>query len=307
MTDSLTSALFSTVATAAAFLQPYEFSPTVLGVCLLAAGIYFRGLRRLNRKAGWDTLLFALGLVSIYLVLQTQIDYYGRFSFFMHRTQHLVLHHLGPFLIAVSAPASVLLAGLPNYMIRIMITFRGRYPAITRPIRMIQAPFVSGLLFVAIIYFWLIPGIHFDAMLSMPLYNAMNWGMAIDGLMFWWMIFRQPPAGMLETRHYGVRLLVLFLVMFPQILLGAYIALSPTDLYPIYALCGRVLPLNLLQEQALGGLVTWIPAAMMSVLGALVLLVRWSQSSKMDTTTPIVPEPAAQHTTHPMADPYTTT
>lgn len=268
----------------AAFLLPYEFSPTVLVVCLLSGWLYYRGMRRLGRRVGWGALLFGIGLVSIYVVLQTQVDYYGRYSFFIHRVQHLVLHHLGPFLIAVSAPAPVLEAGLPKAIRRHVVDPFVRSPLVRWPFRVIQQPFVAGFLFVAIIYFWLDPDIHFYAMLSIPLYNTMNWGMAIDGLLFWWMIFNLHRPGDPDVRHYGVRMLVLFLVMFPQIVLGAYIALSPTDLYSIYALCGRVLPIGVMEGQRLGGLVTWIPAAMMSVLAALVLLGRWSRSTQVENS-----------------------
>ncbi|MHB1229170.1 MAG: cytochrome c oxidase assembly protein [Halothiobacillus sp.] len=276
--------LYQNLTPIADFLLPYEFSPTILAVCLLTGWLHYRGLRQLGRKASWDTLLFWIGLVSIYIVLQTQVDYYGRFSFFIHRTQHLVLHHLGPFLIAVSTPAPLLEAGLPRAIRHYLVDPLVRSPLIRAPFRVIQQPFVAGFLFVAIIYFWLVPSIHFYAMLSIPLYNAMNWGMVIDGLLFWWMIFNLRQPGEPDARHYGVRLLVLFLVMFPQIMLGAFIALSPTDLYSIYALCGRVLPLSVLQEQVLGGLVTWIPAAMMSVAGALVLLVRWTRVTRTSET-----------------------
>ncbi|ANJ67894.1 hypothetical protein A9404_11360 [Halothiobacillus diazotrophicus] len=285
--------LYHQLSTLAAFLLPYEFSPTVLTVCLLAGWLYIRGLRRLRRRPGWGALLFGIGLVSIYLVLQTQVDYYGRFSFFIHRLQHLVLHHLGPFLIAVSAPAPILEAGLPLAIRSRIVDPLVQSPLIRGPLRVIQQPFVAGFLFVAIIYFWLEPDIHFYAMLSLPLYNTMNWGMAIDGLLFWWMIFNLHRPGEPVARHYGVRLLVLFLVMFPQIVLGAYIALSPTDLFSIYALCGRVLPIGEMEGQHLGGLVTWIPAAMMSVLGALVLLVKWTRRAQASAPAndPVFPDP----------------
>ena len=276
--------LYQSLAPITDFLLPYEFSPTVLVVCLLSGFIYYRGQRRLGHHFDWSALLFWIGLVSIYVVLQTQVDYYGRYSFFIHRVQHLVLHHLGPFLIAVSAPAPILEAGLPKAIRSYLIDPIVRSPLIRWPFRAIQQPFVAGFLFVAIIYFWLVPSIHFYAMLSVPLYNVMNWGMAIDGLLFWWMIFNLRHSQESDAHYYGVRLLILFLVMFPQIVLGAFIALSPTDLYSIYALCGRVLPLSVLQEQVLGGLMTWIPAAMMSVAGALVLLVRWTRATRTSET-----------------------
>ena len=112
-------------------------------------------------------------------------------------------------------------------------------------------------------------------MLNVPLYNAMNWGMAIDGLLFWWMLFNRRHAGSSDERHFGGRILVLFLIMVPQIIIGAFIALSDHDLFAVYAVCGRAWPTSAHVDQQIGGLVTWIPAAMMSIAGALVLLRRW--------------------------------
>src|SRR5690606_40966631 len=46
-------------------------------------------------------------------LLHTRIDYYAERMFFIHRFQHLVLHHLGPLLIMGAYPGQVLRAGLP--------------------------------------------------------------------------------------------------------------------------------------------------------------------------------------------------
>ena len=50
----------------------------------------------------------------LYVSLHTQLDYYAEHQFFIHRLQHLVLHHLGPFLIVLSSPGTTLLAGMPG-------------------------------------------------------------------------------------------------------------------------------------------------------------------------------------------------
>ena len=42
--------------------------------------------------------------------------------------------------------------------------------------------------------------------------------------------------------------------------------------FPVCSVCGRAWPLEPLTDQQLGGIVTWIPAAMMSLLGVLVVL-----------------------------------
>lgn len=258
------------------FLGPYEFSPIVLLVCLLAAWLYYRGRRSMPGGLG-HAALFWIGLFGMYFVLQTHFDYYSQHSFFMHRLQHLVLHHLAPFLIAVAAPVSILEAGLPEPIRRHVVRPLRHNAFLRLTYRTIQQPLVAAVLFVGLIYLWLIPGVHFYAMLNVPLYNAMNWGMAIDGLLFWWMIFNLRSPGSSDAHHYGYRLLILFLVMFPQIAIGAYIAMSQHDLYGIYAVCGRVLPFTPLEDQQIGGLITWIPSAMMSIAGALVLLYRWTR------------------------------
>jgi len=61
--------------------------------------------------------------------------------------------------------------------------------------------------------------------------------------------------------------------MFPQIVLGAVITFSPRDLYPFYDVCGRLFPsISALSDQHIGGIVSWIPPAMMSVVALLLVL-----------------------------------
>ena len=171
--------------------------------------------------------------------------------------------------------APTLLAGVPSGLRRRVVEPVLANRVLWACYRGVQQPFVSALLFVGLIYLWLIPSIHFFAMLNVPLYNAMNWGMAIDGLLFWHVMLdrRAPEPGLVAG--YGMRIGLLVAVAFPQLLLGAYIALSHRDLYPVYAVCGRLWPISPTTDQTLGGLITWIPPAMMSFIGVLVVLGQW--------------------------------
>ena len=273
----------------AAFLAPYEPSPTVWMLCGGALGLFVLGFHRLGRRGERRSLpaaaAFLLGLALIYVSLQTRADYYAQHLFFLHRLQHLVLHHLGPFLIAWSAPQAVFAAALGGWM---WARRMPGYAQLGRAYRAVQQPAVAGVLFVGLIWFWLVPELHPAAMLSLPLYNLMNWGMAVDGLLFWWMILNMRAVGESPGHYVGARLLVLALIMLPQILIGSLIAMSRQDLYPIYALCGRLLPIDPMTDQQLGGLITWIPAAMMSVLGALVLARRWLIASDRASAEPVL-------------------
>ncbi|HBP69003.1 MAG TPA: cytochrome c oxidase assembly protein, partial [Alcanivorax sp.] len=92
-------------------LTPYILSPLTVLLCLSAAGGWVLGARRLARQGRapsvWRALSFFTGLLLCYAVIHTQFDYYARYMFFMHRIQHLVLHHLGAFLIALANPLPV--------------------------------------------------------------------------------------------------------------------------------------------------------------------------------------------------------
>src|SRR5699024_8128935 len=98
--------------------------------------------------------------------------------------------------------------------------------------RTIQQPVIATLLFVGLIYLWLYPPVHFYAMLNVPLYRTMNWSMAVDGLLFWYLIldWRTPREGGLR---YGFRLLILALIILPQDAIGAYIAMSGHVIYHV--------------------------------------------------------------------------
>ncbi|MFU8878346.1 MAG: cytochrome c oxidase assembly protein [Wenzhouxiangellaceae bacterium] len=264
-----------------AFFVPWEFSwlvqLTIWGSLLL----YWNGLRRSrpHELPGTGAVLaFVIGLVLMYLVTQTRFDYWSQYMFFVHRGQHLVLHHAAPFLIALSMPAPVLARGLPEPV----KAWFGRRHLLTavwvRSYRALQQPFIACFLFVGLIAFWLTPEIHFDAMLSSTLYWVMNWTMALDGLLFWWLMFERGRPGITPRLGYGTRVLLLAAVMVPQIIIGASITFADSVWFDVYAVCGRAWPLDPMTDQYLGGLITWIPAAMMSVVGALIVLRWWIYS-----------------------------
>jgi putative membrane protein len=251
------------------FWMPWEFSwPTFLA-CALVLAWFFRGLRALPKADHpplWRSVGFVVGIVSIYIVLQTHVDYYAQHMFFVHGWSQFVLRHAGAFLIALGCAAPVLRAGMPDFL----------KPVIdARPVRgamdVLQHPMVAPVLFVGILYFWLIPQIHTRAMLDRDLYDLMNWTTVLNGIMFWSLIVdpRPKPPARLSALLRGLLILITEL---PQMLLGAVLTLSHTDYYPVYKICGRVLPFPALSDQHFGGLIIWLPSVMMSLLAMFIVL-----------------------------------
>lgn len=256
-----------------AFLEPWEPQWWLIALFAFTFIAYVCGLYQRRRVSDIPGAIgFLVGLGAMYFVMQTRYDYYSQHMFYIHRLQHLVLHHMGPFLIALAAPTAVLAAGTPAALRRVGDKLVNFAP-VKILYRTLQQPLIAGLLFVGLIAFWLIPSIHFDAMLSARQYWLMNLSMAADGMLFWWFMLDPRPVGTTPvTRGIGIRIFVLCAVMPPQILMGAYISLAKYELFDVYDVCGRAWPVSPLVDQEIGGLITWIPAAMMSAIAALILL-----------------------------------
>lgn len=242
-----------------------EFLGTVLPLWWFARGVMLAASDA--APAIWRQASFVLGIAVLYGVLQTRFDYLAQHMFLLNRVQHLAMHHLGPFLIALGWPGETISRGMPPRARRLL---QGR--AIRAVLGVVQQPALAAVLFVALIALWLTPPVHFRAMLDPGLYAIMNWSMVIDGLLFWCLVLDprpRPPA----RATFGARAAAAVAVMFPQIGLGAYIALSDRNLYPYYQFCGRLYPsISSHYEQLAGGMVVWIPPAMMSVAAFLLVL-----------------------------------
>lgn len=255
------------------YLLPYDFSPLTLLAFLAVLVLYVRGLKGLpavDRPGPLRVGTFLLGLLLCYAVMHTRFDYYSQYMFFVHRGQHLVLHHLGPMLIALSNPLPVM-----RYWGNRIPPGASPYLAPLRWIyRVLQQPLIAAFLFVGLIYFWLWPSMHFDAMLSRQLYWVMNWSMLLDGLLFWWLIFDPRSPYTSQALTYGKRILLLILVIVPQQVLGAWIVFNRGMVYDVYEVCGRAWPMAPETDQLIGGILTWIPPSMMSGIGVLIILAR---------------------------------
>jgi putative membrane protein len=231
---------------------------------------YLRGLTLTHvaqRPHGLRRAAFLGGVGLIYATLQTHFVYLSQHMFFLNRLQHLGMHHLGPFLIALAWPGETIARGMPRAGLRIV---RARWIQVV--LRVVQTPVIAGVLFVGLVWFWLQPAIHFAAMISPELYETMNLSMVIDGLLFWFFILDPRPAP--PARHsYAIRLLTCILVIFPQLLLGARLTFGLTPLYSYYDLCGRLFPsVDALLDQHLGGLIVWIPSSMMSSVAFMLMM-----------------------------------
>ncbi len=271
------------------YLLPFVFNPIIFLGCWLVAIWYWRGMRLVAPEQKPGRLrqgFFIFGLASIYFVLQTHFEYVSQHMFSLNRVQAVTLGMVAPFAITLGWMGDVLALGAPAFVLRWAQGFWARCGWLSHPVP-------ATIIFLASTDIWLIPSVHFAAMLNPALYAVMNLSCLAGGLLFWIMVLDprpQPPARV----SYLMRAATGFLVMFPQIAVSSTIALSSTDLYPFYSLCGRLFPsISAGYDQMLGGMIQWIPPGMMNTAALLISLnaVRLAEAEADKT---FVPPPGAK-------------
>ncbi|MGZ5939262.1 MAG: cytochrome c oxidase assembly protein [Rhizomicrobium sp.] len=251
------------------FWMPWEFSWPVFLATALTLAWYWRGWKAMTREerpAAWRAASFVIGVLSFYAVLQTHIDYLAQHMFFVHRWAHFVLHHAGAFLIALAASGPVIRAGMPAFLVPVVDA-----KPVRRTVDFLQHPAMAPFLFVGLLYFWLIPSIHTRVMLDVNLYDLMNWTMAINGVMFWSLVLDPRPKPPARLSHL-MRGAMIMIIELPTMVLGAILSLSMTDYYPVYEICGRILPMTALSDMHYGGLIIWLPGTLTSFAAMIAVL-----------------------------------
>jgi putative membrane protein len=273
------------------YLFPFVFNAPVFFACWLTLLWYLRGLSRTARP-DWPGPVrrgfFLAGLAGIYFVLQTHFEYMAQHMFFLNRVQAVMLGMVAPFGIAIGWMPDVLRRGAPAWLGRMCDAI-----ATTRTARFLSHPVPAMAVFLLTTDLWLIPSVHFAAMINPTLYAVMNLSCLTGGLLFWLVVLDprpQPPARF----SYLARAAAGFLVMFPQILISSYIALTSQDLYSFYTLCGRLFPnISPAYDQMLGGLIQWIPPGMMNT-AALIIGLNALRLADQRAERDFVPPPGAK-------------
>ncbi len=252
------------------YFFPFVFNAPVFLGCWLVFAWYLRGMSRIapeKKPGGIRQAFFLAGIASIYFVLQTHFEYVSQHMFFLNRLQAVTLGMVAPFCIAIGWMPEVLRLGIPGWVLHLCES---------RTVKRIGAvlchPLPSMAIFLITTDIWLIPAVHFAAMIDPALYAVMNISCLCGGLLFWLVVLDPRPAPAARF-SYLARAAAGFLVMFPQIAVSSYIALTTQDLYSFYTLCGRIFPaISPSYDQMLGGMIQWIPPGMMNTAALLISL-----------------------------------
>jgi putative membrane protein len=272
------------------YFFPFVFNaPVFLGTFFILLW-YFRGMAAtpLAERPGWVRQTFFLaGVVSIYFVLQTRFEYLSQHMFFLNRIQAVTIGMFAPFFIGIGWMNAILARGAPGWVVNACRGFGRRFgPVLFHPLPAMAIYLITSDI-------WLIPKVHFAAMIDPGLYAVMNLTCLAGGLLFWLVVLDPRPAP-LSRFSYLARAATGFLVMFPQIAISSYIALTTENLYSFYTICGRIFPaISPAYDQMLGGMIQWIPPGMMNT-AALIMALNSLRLSDAKAEKNFVPPPGAK-------------
>ncbi|GAA3398241.1 cytochrome c oxidase assembly protein [Streptomyces roseoviridis] len=262
-----------------------EFSPDLFFLvgCLAALGLYGWGVARLRgRGDAWPvsrTVFFAVGVLSIALVMCTKLNDYGMVMFSVHMVQHMVISMLSPILLLLGAPVTLALRALPvagrgstgprELLLKLL---HSRY------MRIITHPAFTIPMFIASLY-----GLYFTPLFdflmeSKPGHIGMMVHFLMVGLVFFWPIMGVDPGP--HRPGYVMRMLELFAGMPFHAFFGIALMMASEPMVRAYENPPASLGIDALADQHAAGGIAWAFSEIPSVLVLIALVYQWYHSEQ---------------------------
>jgi len=242
---------------------------TAVGIAALGA-LYVWAARRLHQQPTLSQkICFFTGLFVMFASLNGPIhDLSDDYLFSAHMVQHLLLTLVMP---------PLLLAGVPGWMLRPLLTRRGVAP-IARFVTRAPICFVA---FNLVIAAWHLPPLYNAAMANHNIHILEHLMFMVAAVLMWWPLLSQLPE--FPRLAYPGQMLYSFLTSIPMSIVAVYIAMADHVLYPAYSAAPRVLPLTPLEDQLLGALIMWIPGGIIFMIIMTVVFFKWNARGEDST------------------------
>jgi putative membrane protein len=245
----------------------WSFDPFLI-IAIAVAAWYETGLAGLAARSRPDrtrqrrrrSVYFYAGLVVLLIAVESPVDYWSDYYFFVHMIQHLLLMFAAPTLIVAGAPWQPLLDALPGRAGK-TATRQVLTAGWSRPLRAIGGfvlrPWVSIILFNVAMLFWHLPG-PFDLAYRNQAVHIwlMHGSFFAVGILFWLQFLPSPPFRIRMTPVAQAAALVGTNCVMWALAMGMGF-LSSTSWYAVYNhLPGVTLPA--FADQQIGAGILWI-------------------------------------------------
>ncbi len=251
----------------------WEFDWGVVIPLIFSATLYATGSAKHVGLTRFQKLCFWLGWLSLVLALLSPIHPLGEVLFSAHMVQHEILMLISAPLLVLSKPLVTFLWALPIEWRRTL----GRWSKesyVHRSWTFLTDPFTAWFMHAAAIWGWHIPYMFQLTLKSDLAHAAQHLSFFGSGLLFWWAVFYARGR-----RAYGAAILYVFTTAIHTGILGALLTFSPRIWYPAYVKTTSAWGLTPIEDQQIGGLIMWVPAALVYIAAGLALCWAWMNES----------------------------
>ena len=236
---------------------PFDLSVYAGLLALFLGHAWLARDRDLSRAA---SLWFGLGLLSIWLALETPIDTLSdQYLDSVHMLQHVLLGVVAP---------PLLLLGLNREIAGVLLRVPG--------LRAATEPVAAQVISAAVMIGWHVPALY-DATLHSPsLHVIEHLAFIAGGVIFWWPVIAATAAHCRWRLSPMAQLLYLFTGTFPQDGVALALQFSRTPFYEFYAHAPRIVPgLGPVTDQTAAGAVLMLFGKSSYFIGAVAVFLRW--------------------------------
>ncbi len=266
-----------------AALQSWSWRGEVIIPLVILGVLYSRGwwvLRHRGRAENglatvWRLVAYWVALLLLAVSLLSPVDTLSSFLFSMHMIQHLFMVMFAPPLLMIANPLPFLLWGLPArgraglgngiyYLI-------GGKSAGRQLIRTLFSPGVVWMMYIIVLWGWHDPNLYNAALRYGWVHDLEHITFFLTAMLFWWRVVGAGPKVHQKISILGRVGLVIAGVP-ANMILGVFLAFATSPIYSFYEQMPRITGLSVLEDQALSGIIMWIPGSMMYIIAALILL-----------------------------------
>lgn len=243
-----------------------NLEPLVVVPLLTAAALYLAGWLRASRRLparfdGRRLGVFLAGIAAVGAAVISPLDELAPRLLLAHMSQHLLLMLVAPPLLWLGAPVAPLLLGLPQPVRRAVATTLAA-PPVRRLADAIAHPVVAWIAFSLTFWVWHVPAFYDLALHSDAWHHVQHACFFTAALLFWRPVIAAWPARAVWPRWAMIPYLVLAEAQ--NTILAAILTFWDRPIYPAYTL----------EDQALAGVVMWVPGSLAFLVPTLWLVLQ---------------------------------
>jgi len=252
-------------------MSAWPVEPSVSVAVVVTAAVYLRGWSLLRRRLAQrfdarHAVVFMAGLAIMLFALASPLEALTRRWLAAHMVQHLLLMVVVAPMVWMGAPVIPLLVSLPRWL-RVWVLRAVRDPRVRRLTRWLPHPGVGWIAFTLSFWIWHVPALYDLALESDLWHHVEHACFLVSALLFWRPVILAWPARMTWARWTMIP--YLGLAMFQSLPLAAILTFSDRVIYAGY---------SSLDDQALAGVIMWVPGSLPLLLPILRLVVELSSS-----------------------------